>query len=271
MVLNFPAQIQVIPIDNNKNVNFKTRYQILKKRHDIASTERVAFSDLSKADKQHIVNFAQQAFIVPEPTKWWDFFNCFKKPQKIKHREINLNVFEIINYISLYIQNELYPFRLDNKDSDIQSYVDQLANNQRINFSSLGIGKLCTILKKYILSHLNGILPEEIASYLVSTSKVKNRLQYKALLSVLPYALSENEADLIVKIFDLFKIIDRNKDKTKMTMESLLKLFSLVMFPSTIFTDLDSIAIADEITIDVFKLDFDEIPFTLIPRVVMYV
>lgn len=271
MFSKIPAQIQVIPIDPTKNQDLKTHYEILRRRHNVSSNDRPTFKDLSRKQRRNVIKFSQDAFIEKQPTKWWDFFNCMAKPKRIRHKDINLCVFEIINYLSLYIHNEVYAFRLDNKDSDVQSYVDSLARNQRINFSSLSIGKLCTILKKYILNHLNGILPMEIASYLISTAQVKNKLQYKALLSALPYALSENEADLILKIFELFRIIDRNKNRTLMTMDSCLKLFSLVLFPKESFNTLDKLELAEEITKDIFKLDFNEIPFTLVPQIVMYV
>jgi hypothetical protein len=196
--------------NNDFEINFMdtekhgfSKCELLRRKHYINTTPPLNFNKLTELQKQRVRNEASRVFIKHEPTKWWNIFNCTKKIKSPERKIINLCIFEIINYISLYAHNIVHIFRADNKDKDIQIYVEALSRNEKIDYKAIRPEKLCTILKLYILNHLNGILSLDIASMLCSSFKKRSKLEYKALMAYLPYALSENESSLLIRMFNV--------------------------------------------------------------------
>jgi hypothetical protein len=72
---------------------------------------------------------------------------------------------------------------------------------------------------------------------------------------------------VLIELFKLFKVIDLNVELTKMSTESLLNLFSIVLFPKEVFTDLDNVLFMKTIMDRIFILDFKVVSSSIIPKV----
>ncbi|EOB15068.1 hypothetical protein NBO_10g0058 [Nosema bombycis CQ1] len=71
---------------------------------------------------------------------------------------------------------------------------------------------------------------------------------------------------VLIELFKLFKVIDLNVESTKMSIESLLNLFSIVLFPKEVFTDLNNVLYMKTIMDRIFLLDFKVVPSLIIPK-----
>lgn len=268
-VSKIPTEIDIQTDDPIKKRNMKIYYNDVIRNFNVTNDKETPFCDLPYYDQDYIRRFCMKQF-EKEPS--FSFFAfCVKfKNQQIVHKNINPLIFDILDTIEEKIlkivqtginTDELkHIFRVDDKgmefdDTDIRNYK---------------LPKLCTFVKRYILVNLDGLFSNLVSEKLINAYS-KNKITYEVLLSYIPFILSKDELELLIRLLKIFKLIDLHKDYTQMSMTGLLRLFSLVLFDSKCFTTLDMLLTVENILVDISKLDFQKIPRTLIKRILKYV
>ncbi|EOB13996.1 hypothetical protein NBO_43gi001 [Nosema bombycis CQ1] len=228
-------------------------------------TDKIFIKDLSEVEVNKLRNIANRKFVELQGKGVLTKILNRNRKLVIEHRDINPYVFKIIKHVKPFVGGIKYIFRLEDKSKNVLRYIEALRSFEKIEHENIDVTILCSILKQYITKYLNGMLSPEVASSLYKEAKKGTKGRLNEMISLLPFILSNTEILFLKRLFELFKVIDENYKITVMPIDSLLSLFSLVLFPQGTFVKLEDLLIAKKIMFGIYECDFETVPSFLIP------
>ncbi|KAL7345083.1 RhoGAP domain-containing protein [Encephalitozoon intestinalis] len=227
---------------------------------------------LSTAQKIELNRFCCNAFRKRTTNTLFAWMNCFQKKRRIGHcRQINPMVFDVIESLKRRAISTKFIFRYEPDKLSAAKIARQLHENKCTDIESIDVLVLANALKNYIREHLDGLVPIEAFERIRSCIISNDRHAREALFSYMPFIFTDTERKLLVSLFELLSMIDRNSGVTEMNIDSLLGLFSLVLHPQAAFTTLDDLEYVKTITRELYRLDFETIPQAVVVHELIFV
>ncbi|WUR02749.1 uncharacterized protein VNE69_02268 [Vairimorpha necatrix] len=264
-----PIEIDIKTENFFKRKNLSVFYNGIMRQNN-ANDKETPYLKLNKHDQEQVKSFCKTQFESKSPSS---YFTCLRsKSEKIEHKKIDKNIFVVLDTI----ENKIYGILSNNIDGSLDSLKNLFRLDDKgleisdTDFSNKKLSQLCTLVKKYILTSMDGLFSNLVSKKLLRNFRY-NKLKYAILLSYIPFILSEEESRLLTRLLEIFHLIDKNKEYTHMTMSGLLRLFSLVLFDSKCFTSLDMLHDVESVLVDISRLDFQKIPKTMIKKVYKFV
>ncbi|KAM0679275.1 hypothetical protein BDAP_000142 [Binucleata daphniae] len=140
----------------------------------------------------------------------------------------------------------------------------KINNDFVYNFDEKTVHENAGVYKGYIREVLNGLFPVCISKTLVYlTEKYSlDDFSYKkinSLVKYLPFAMSEEEREILVNIFEMWDLIDINEIETCMNYESLAIVFSPSMFEKNFIKKIENAKVPTKLAKLLFFLDYNKI------------
>lgn len=227
---------------------------------------------LSASQKIELSRFCWGAFRKRATNMLFAWVNCFQRKGRAgRIKKINPAIFDVIESLKRRATHTKFIFRYEPDKPTAARIASALHESIHVDVESIDIFVLANVLKNYIREHLDGLVPIEVFERIRASIVSSDRYTRKALFSYMPFIFSDVERRLIIELFELLRVIDKNVKETEMNIDSLLGLFSLVLHPQAAFTTLDDLEYVQIITRELYRQDFDAIPQAVVVHELVFV
>ncbi|AFM98924.1 hypothetical protein EHEL_090280 [Encephalitozoon hellem ATCC 50504] len=227
---------------------------------------------LSASQKIELSKFCWNAFRKRASNSLFAWVNCFWKKSRIgRSRLINPMVFDVIESLKRRATSTKFIFRYEPDKLEAARIASMLHESKCVDIEGTDVLVLANALKNYIREHLDGLIPIEVFEKIKSCIISNDRRTKEALFSYMPFIFTDAERHLLVSLFELLRMVDKNSDVTEMTIDSLLGLFSLVLHPQAAFATLSDLEHVKTITRELYRLDFGAIPQAVVVHELVFV
>ncbi|KAH9411711.1 Rho-GAP domain-containing protein [Ordospora pajunii] len=230
------------------------------------------YDALSASQKLELSRFCWKAFSKKRSNVLFNWVGCFQKKGRVGGgKTINYKVFDIIESLEERATHTRFIFRYEPDKSGAIKIANSLHENRSVDVNRVDVFVLANALKNYIREHLDGLVPIEVFERIKSCIRTNDRHTREALFSYVPFVFCDVERSLLVALFGLLKKVSDNFEKTEMSIDSLLGLFSLVLHPQAAFTTLDDLEYVQMITKELYSLDFGVLPQAVVVHELVFV
>lgn len=169
----------------------------------------------------------------------WFCFPTIPPKQKTAHPII----LDLIAEIKSRYLEEPSIFRNEGDRNLYRKVVDMMVNGEEIDFSDYRVLVLGSALKSYIRDHMDGFFDMAVMKPVIDQFSVTDMKKSERLCKCLVFSMNPIQRKVFTALQDLFQTISANKDKTRMSMESICNIFCLTLTPQEAFKSIEVIPV----------------------------
>lgn len=252
-----------ILLKNIKETEVRKREECLLKKNYLfvkctGHVQSPVYSRLLDLHKGILRRRCLEKLYIPKVPTISDFFRCAGS-SVISARIPTASFLDLILFLKRNGVKEPSIFRKEGERGKYTEIMLKLSKNERIEYKRYTIIELASGLKSYIRDYLNGYFDKKLLIKIFASIKENDLDKAVKQCKYLIFSMNKMRRSCFLNLQELFLMIDKNSDKTKMSLQSLCNIFCMTFTPNEMFENVDEIGISVQFFSILINLDLEDL------------